>query len=86
MSLFKRLFRRPKIESADHGDQHVLEQLRQLGADLSQPRHVIHYLYLPNREAAVDAAERLQSEGFAVNVDRAADRSTRWAVLAEHVG
>jgi len=55
------------------GDQEVIEQLRALGADLNQPREVIHYLYLPGEEASHLAAEALQSKGYSIEETAAAN-------------
>jgi regulator of RNase E activity RraB len=55
------------------GDQEVIEQLRALGADLNQPREVIHYLYLPGEEASHLAGEALQSKGYSIEETAAAN-------------
>jgi hypothetical protein len=54
--------------AASAGDAMILEQLRRAGADLSLPREVIHYLYLPNETAAQTAADRLRPVGFTIEV------------------
>jgi regulator of ribonuclease activity B len=48
------------------GDQLVLDSLQTLDADLSQPREVIHFLYVPTEEAARQVAEELKSRGYSV--------------------
>ena len=72
--------RRRKL-TAEEGDQLVLEQLESLGADLSQPREVRHYLYFPAETAASEVADALATEGFTIEKDRGADGRS-WLVLA----
>jgi len=54
-------------------DQMILQQLKSLGADMSQPREVLHYLYLPSRDAARQAAEALRSKGYSAEERMAAN-------------
>jgi len=46
------------------GDEHVLAKLAESGADLSQPREVLHYFYFPTQEDAAIAAAELRRDGF----------------------
>jgi hypothetical protein len=55
------------------GDQAVIEQLRALGADLNQPRELIHYLYLPAPEVSRQAAKALRSRGYSTEERAAAN-------------
>ena len=52
------LFRRRKDPAADAARQDALtlQFLQRNGADLSQPRHVLHHLYFPTREVALAVA------------------------------
>jgi len=59
-------------DTPDEGDRLIIEQLRGMGADLSEPREVLHYLYLPTREAADAAGDALSPRGYAVDVRPAA--------------
>lgn len=54
-------------------DQAIIEQLRRLGANLNQPREVVHYLYLPSQEASRQAAEALRSKGYLTDERAAAN-------------
>lgn len=91
MQLFKRFFGQPKVRlekvaatsTPDDGDRAVLDQLRRLGANLSQPRGTRHYLYFPSVEAAQAAAPRLEADGFAVEMSLGADQKN-WLALATH--
>ncbi|HKV03611.1 MAG TPA: ribonuclease E inhibitor RraB [Candidatus Acidoferrales bacterium] len=69
-------------------DQFILDQLKRLGAGMSQPREVIHYLYLPSGEAARQAAEALQSKGYRTEDKMAANaninRQNPYLVLAKN--
>lgn len=64
----------------------VLAQLRALGADLSQPRDVRHYLYFANEASADAAARELRELGYNVEVGPAAGADepapNPWCVLA----
>ena len=60
------------FDTAEEGDRVIVEQLRGMGADLSRPREVLHYLYLPSREAADAAGQSLAADGYAVDVRPAA--------------
>ncbi len=68
----------------DPGDRMVIEQLRQGGADMTRPREVRHYLYLPTERAANDAAEELRRSGYRSEVRPAAGPPgpNPWLVLA----
>src|SRR5918995_373228 len=54
-------------------DKQVLKQLRRLGANLSRPREVIHFLYFPTQVAAEQASHQLRGEGYAIDVRPAAN-------------
>jgi regulator of RNase E activity RraB len=50
-------------------DLRVLGALVERGADMSQPRHVLHYLYASDPADAEPAAEVARGRGFDVTVD-----------------
>ena len=58
------------VEGAPPGqaDKQVLKQLRRLGANLSRPREVIHFLYFPTQVAAEQASHQLRGEGYMIDV------------------
>jgi regulator of RNase E activity RraB len=60
------------FDTAAEGDRLIVEQLRSMGADLSKPREVLHYVYLPSQEAAQAAGSELQAKGYSVEVRPAA--------------
>ena len=89
------LFRRRKKEEIDldsrspqlglkYKDLLVLEQLVKAGADVTQPRHVLHYLYLPDQERAGLAAEEAAAAGFEVTVREPLPQyPEQWTVVCE---
>ena len=54
-------------------DRLVIEQLQNNGADLSKPRDVRHYLYLPTSNAQEQMAVELRRLGFEVEAQMAAN-------------
>jgi hypothetical protein len=73
-------------EAAPEGDRLVLEELGAAGADLSQPREVVHYVHLPSREAAEAFAPMVRNLGFEPQIrepgPEAADDTRPWTVSA----
>ena len=57
----------------EQADKQVLKQLRRLGANLSRPREVIHFLYFPTQVAAERASHSLRGEGYMIDVRPAAN-------------
>ena len=57
----------------EKGDKQVLKQLRRLGANLSRPREVVHFLYFPTQVAAEQASHQLRGEGYMIDVRPAAN-------------
>ena len=85
------LFRRTRDEAAPagqsiEGDRQVIEQLQSAGADLSQPREVVHSIHLPSREAAETFAPMVLNQGYEPKViepdDASADDQRPWTVTA----
>ena len=65
-------------------DRQTLRTLADV-ADLSKPRLVEHFLYVPSHEAGEQAAQELASRGYASNVRESADDEggfPPWLVLA----
>ena len=57
----------------DARDRQVLKQLRRLGANLSKPREVVHFVYFPTQVAAERASHELRGEGYMIDVRPAAN-------------
>ncbi len=71
---FKPRESRPQEAGApESSDRMVLKELRKIGANLSKPREVIHFLYFPTQVAAEKAATQLRGEGYAIDVRPAAN-------------
>lgn len=87
MGVFRR---RARAAADDEGtgisskDLAVLEQLRQHGADLAEPRHVIHFLYAPSESAARELSAAAAARGFHGQVrEPLPDDPGRWTVVCE---
>jgi hypothetical protein len=64
-------------------DRQALAQLRKLGADLTKPRHVIHFLYFEDEEAARRAARAVEEAGYFAKIVSPDDRFREWRVHAD---
>src|SRR5579872_493252 len=66
------------------GDQLILKRLEELGADLSLPREVVHFLFVPNAEHARQVAITLRNDGYDVEEKPASTTSdsNQWAVVS----
>jgi hypothetical protein len=76
MPLFRRRTREvvdPEERSPQLGlkckDLQVLGLMMEDGADLDQPRHVLHYSYFPSREAAGAARDEMVLAGWSATVE-----------------
>jgi hypothetical protein len=64
----------PVSDATPEGDdKRVLKQLRKVGANLSRPREVVHFLYFPTQVAAERASHELRGEGYMIDVRPAAN-------------
>ena len=62
----------------------VLDQLVKAGADLTAPRHVVYYLYFPDREAATAAATEAGELGFDIDLREPIPAyPDNWALVCE---
>jgi hypothetical protein len=69
-----------RIESARDADERVLEHLVRLGCDLSSPREIHHFLYLPTRGDADTVADELEGDGWLTSVE---ESEGAWLVVAK---
>jgi Regulator of ribonuclease activity B len=88
-------FRRSKLDEVDpderspqlgikYKDLMVVDQMVKAGADLSEPRHWIYYLYLPTEQVAHDAAGEVRAAGYDAEARPAAGGADdQWCVVAE---
>lgn len=86
------LFRRKRdVGDPDDGgaglkdtDRAVLDQLTRAGADLTEPRHVLHYLYVSSEEVAYAAAAEARDAAYDVEVrDPLPEYPDQWLVLCQ---
>jgi hypothetical protein len=64
-------------------DELMLRQLRARGADLTRPRHVLHFLYFADETAARRAALAAEAAGYDVSVGEPDGSVAEWSVRAE---
>lgn len=64
-------------------DRIALRQLEGRGADLTQPRHVIHFLYFSDETDARGAADEIEGAGYDATVDAPSEKEPEWIVRAE---
>jgi hypothetical protein len=90
-----RLFRRkPDDEPVDmnerspqlglrYKDLAVLDQLMKNGADLTESRHVIYYLYAPSEETAQTMRSEAETSGYEATVGDPLPDPGLWGVICE---
>jgi regulator of RNase E activity RraB len=92
---FKRPYEREGYEvmgqygDPSEGDQKILEQLVESGADLAKARHVIHYLYFASKADAETAADELRRDIYTAKVGNSAAEANSefpWVLIAERMG
>lgn len=81
MRLLPRLRRKPR--PGPELDKLSLKELHARGADLTRPRHVLHFLYFADEATARSAAEAVASAGYEVRVGEPSERASEWEVRAE---
>jgi hypothetical protein len=73
--------RAPKTPA--EADRIALKQLEKLGADLTKPRHVIHFVYFEAEQPAREAATTIEQAGYSTNVVAPDERYKEWRVHAD---
>lgn len=72
----------------DEGDLKVFEQLREIGADLTDARHCLHYFYFPSEAAADHIVPDLVAMNFMAQKAEplmSEREERRWLVVAQRV-
>jgi hypothetical protein len=77
------LLRRRAPRDAAAVDQDVVRQLRSLGADLSRPRHVRHFIYFQEEGFARRAAEEIEKADYTTTLTEPSENVPLWTVRAE---
>lgn len=95
MGLFSKLKRSRDDEPVDlnersprlgikYGDLLLMNEIAKRAADLSQPRHVVFYLYAPSKEVGRLMAGEARGHGFGVEVrEPLPEYPGSWAVVCE---
>ena len=83
MSFLKRLIRGSRPATGAEVDRLVIGQLQGRGADLTQPRHVIHFIYFADESDARAAADAIDGAGYDTTVNAPTDEIAEWTVRAE---
>lgn len=81
MSLLDRF--RQKRPPAPELDLLLVRRLRAVGADLTQPRRIVHFLYFENETAARVAADEIEEAGYESTVAPPEGDNAQWSVKAE---
>jgi Regulator of ribonuclease activity B len=80
---FGRLIRGKPPRDTAALDELVLKQLRGLGCDLTQARHVRHFLYFEEASLARRAADELELADYTATVKEPSDDVSVWTVVGE---
>jgi Regulator of ribonuclease activity B len=81
--LFPRFGPRRAPRTRADADRIALKQLEKLGADLTKPRHVIHFVYFEGEGAARRAAAVIEQAGYSTQLVAPDDRYKEWRVHAD---
>lgn len=75
---------RSPVTGLKYKDLQLLGAIKDQGADLFAPRHVLHYSYFPSEQKATAAAETCIAQGWGASVrEPLPDFPDQWAVIAE---
>lgn len=69
-------------KTPEEADRLALRQLAGRGADLTKPRHVIHYLYFPTERQARDAGDAI-GDAWRTNVEPPTEDIAEWCLKAD---
>jgi hypothetical protein len=69
-------------KTPEEADRLALRQLEGRGADLSKPRHMIHYLYFPTERQAHDAVEAI-GDVWRTKIEEPTETAAQWCVQAD---
>ena len=72
-----------KPKTPQEADALALRQLAGRGADLAQPRHVVHFLYFEDEGDARAAADLAQEAGWSTSVEPPGENVKVWTVRAD---
>ena len=83
MSFFDRIrYHRPP-KSPEEADRLALRQLTMRGADLSKPRHVIHFLLFAHEADARTAEEEIGEGSWSTRIEPPTETLAEWSVRVD---
>ncbi len=83
MGRLDRMLRGKPPATPEGADQLTVQKLAGMGADLSRPRQILHFLQFASGRAAEDAQTALERGGYEVTITRPDEETTHWLVRAE---
>lgn len=83
MGFLDRMLRGSPPPTPEEVDRITVRRLQGMGADLSKPRQVLHFLNFAAEPSARGAAEALERAGYATTVTASDDTTAEWSVRAE---
>lgn len=83
MGLLDLIRHKGKPKTPQEADALALRHLASRGADLTQPRHVIHFLYFSEEHDAREAADVSRDAGWKVAVEPPTESVPVWTVRAD---
>jgi hypothetical protein len=83
MSFLDRLLRGTPPSSAEEVDRITLRKLQGMGADLTKPRDVLHFLEFPAEISAREAADELERAGWTTTITAPSETEWVWSLRAQ---
>jgi hypothetical protein len=83
MGFLDRIRKMGEPTTTEQADDLLLRQLAGLGADLTRPRHVLHFLYFDDEADATAAAAVTRRAGYETTVTEPDENIAQWSVRAE---
>jgi hypothetical protein len=83
MSFFDRFRHHRPPKTPQEADELALRQLESRGADLTLPRHVIHFLLFEHEPDARAAAEAIDTGSWTTRVDPPTEQLVEWSVRVD---
>ena len=83
MRLFDLIRHQGAPKTPQEADSLALRQLAGRGADLSKPRHVIHFVYFSDEASARAAADAIEEGSWRATVEPPGETIAEWSVKAD---
>jgi uncharacterized membrane-anchored protein len=83
VGLLDRIRRQGTPKTPEEADALALRQLAGRGADLSKPRHVIHFLYFAAEGEARAAAAAIDDTSWSTSIEAPVEETAQWCVRAD---